>query len=385
MAIYFSISSEGFGHSSRALALATHLQAQCPHQPLLLGTYGIALARLQGLGLPCVEVPQEVRFVGREGGFDVAQTILQNQGVALGMAPLVQQEVEVMKQCGATLVVADGRMSPVLAAAQLDLPCLVLTNQSAFYPFFEQDSAMLKLLGLSFDWLMKLWLCSAEEILIPDFPPPYSVCLPNLTHNPKVKKRTRFVGPLVGFEADDVSPHPQLLADGRPVIAVSLGGHSYRRPLFDAVLHTAQLHPQFRFDVLTPFEAETPPDNVYLHRNVSDCAPYFMAAKVVITQAGHSTAMELLTLGKPCIVVPDAKQIEQENNALRLEELGVAVRVDYGELPHGRLTTALEELLHAYERFEAMAMAFRARAKALQGAASTAQLLAHYAQRLTVY
>ncbi len=37
------------------------------------------------------------------------------------------------------------------------------------------------------------------------------------------------------------------------------------------------------------------------------------AADLVVTQAGHSTAMELLTLGKPSVIIPDMKQREQEN------------------------------------------------------------------------
>jgi hypothetical protein len=92
-----------------------------------------------------------------------------------------------------TLVVADGRIAPVVAASRMDVPCLVLTNQSAFYPFFAKDTPLVKLLGVSFEWVMKFWLCSAEEILIPDFPPPYTVCLPNLSLKPKVKKRTHFL------------------------------------------------------------------------------------------------------------------------------------------------------------------------------------------------
>ena len=188
--IYFSISSEGFGHSSRAIALAKQLS----ENSVLIGSYGIALERVKAHNLPCIEVARELQLVGKEGGFDMGQTILKNQGIALTFSQTVQEEQEIMRKNNVTLVVADGRMAAVVAASSLDIPCLVLTNQSAFYPFFEQDSPLVKLLGGTFDWLMKFWLCSAEEILIPDFPPPYTICLKNLTQNPTVKKRTRFVG-----------------------------------------------------------------------------------------------------------------------------------------------------------------------------------------------
>ena len=51
-----------------------------------------------------------------------------------------------------------------------------------------------------------MYLSSNEEILIPDFEPPYTICLPNLSHNKKIMKRTRFVGPLVSFEYDKIIP-----------------------------------------------------------------------------------------------------------------------------------------------------------------------------------
>ena len=228
--IYLSFSSEGFGHSSRALAIA----GQLSKAEVLMGTYSYALTRVKQYGYDCAEVPQELKFIGSGGSFDVGKTILHNPTRALGFNQIIQEEADIIKQHGVSLVVADGRMAPVLAAARLNIPCLVLTNQSAFYPFFAQESELVKVFGRSFEWVMKLWLSSAEEILIPDFPPPDTVCLPNLSENYQVKKRTRFVGPLVMWRADEIEP--MVRDTNRPFVVVSLGGHEYRRPLFDAVL-----------------------------------------------------------------------------------------------------------------------------------------------------
>lgn len=376
--LYISLSSEGYGHSSRAMAIAKH----CGELPLLLGTYGPALERLQRSGYPCVEITQEVRFVGKQGGFDVGQTVLKNQSKAITFPQLIQEEIDILQEHEVSCVVADGRMAPVLAAAKLKLPCVVLTNQSAFYPFFAKDSPLLKALGLSFEWLMKLWLSSAEEIFIPDFPPPNSVCLPNLSGKNEVKKRTRFVGPLVAWTPEELSP-PEFDGDTRPSIAVSLGGHSYRQPLLEKVLQVARAFPDWRFDIITHLDSASPrPENVFLHQGKLNAAPYFKAAQLVITQAGHSTAMELLTLGKPCLVVPDTKQTEQENNASRLAELGVAKTLTYGELD--RLASVLQEALHD-ESMKAAAERLAQQAAELQGAKRTADLLKAYAQRLTAY
>jgi UDP-N-acetylglucosamine--N-acetylmuramyl-(pentapeptide) pyrophosphoryl-undecaprenol N-acetylglucosamine transferase len=377
--IYFSISSEGFGHSSRAIALAKQLS----ENSVLIGSYGIALERVKAHNLPCIEVARELQLVGKEGGFDMGQTILKNQGIALTFSQTVQEEQEIMRKNNVTLVVADGRMAAVVAASSLDIPCLVLTNQSAFYPFFEQDSPLVKLLGGTFDWLMKFWLCSAEEILIPDFPPPYTICLKNLTQNPTVKKRTRFVGPLVSFEPSEIAL-PSTVGE-RPKIVATLGGHTYRKPLFEAIIKAAEAFPECDFEVITTFQTATLPRNVAIHQQLPNCIDLFASASFVITQAGHSTAMELLSLGKPFIVVPDMKQAEQENNAQRLGELGVALPITYPQLGAGKLVEAISQMLHNQAQYQSVADDFRHQAIALRGAFNTAQFLQHYANRLTSY
>jgi len=381
--IYLSVSSEGYGHSSRALAIAS----QFPSGNVLLGSYGYALERFRAYDYPSVEVSQEVKFVGSEGHFDVSRTILNNPARVLGFSQIVQEEMDIIRRHGISLVVADGRMAPVLAAERLDVPCLVLTNQSAFYPFFERDSALVKLFGHSFEWVMRLWLSSAEEILIPDFAPPYTVCLPNLSQNYQVKKRTRFVGPLVAWQAGDVEAIPKPNPD-RKLIVASLGGHEYRRPLFDAVLKAAQHLRHHDFMIISSFEADNIPDNVENRPFVKDAAPYFKAADLVITQAGHSTAMELLTLGKPSLIVPDAQQIEQENNARRMVELGVSLKIEYEELGEGLSRQSFYdeicELLEA-ERFSNQTQEFAALAESTQGAKVTADHLKDFAHRLSAY
>ncbi|XVJ52070.1 MAG: hypothetical protein HEQ32_08375 [Vampirovibrio sp.] len=382
--IYFSVSSEGYGHSSRAMALTKTLE---PHE-YVIGSYGIALERMKGLGYHCLPIPQELKLVGSNGGFNVGATILNTQSAVFNFNQLVQEEMDIIRDYGVTLVVADGRIAPVVAASRMEVPCLVLTNQSAFYPFFAKDTPLVKLLGLSFEWLMKFWLCSAEEILIPDFPPPYTVCLPNLSLKPKVKKRTRFLGPLVTFDPEAVQPIHLPEAKGNALIVVTLGGHDYRRPLFDAVLGMAKDFPTHHFAVLTPFlpyDGQAVPVNVSLHAQIMDCSSFFKAAEVVITQAGHSSAMELMSLGKPCVVVPDAKQIEQEHNAQRLLDLGMGLRIEYSDLNSVSLGETLRSLLLQKEWFQTNAEGFARFAKDLNGAHYGAEVLHRYAQRLRAY
>lgn len=376
--VYFSVSSEGFGHSSRILAIARELGAE----NICIGTYSYALERFQKFEYPTAEIPQELSFIGAKGEFNVGKTIAKNRNWALKFNNLIKQEMAIIKESGASCVVADGRLVPVMAAEKLGLPCIVLTNQSAFYPFFEKNSALVKIFGRSFDWVMRMWLSSTEEILIPDFHPPYTICLPNLSHKSKVMKRTRFVGPLVAWDAKEIEPMKK--PSNNPYVVVTLGGHSYRRPLFDSILETAKSLPDVDFEIFTTFEADNIPENVNIQGLAPEIARYMKAADLVVTQAGHSTAMELLTLGKPSVIVPDLNQIEQENNASRMAEVGVSKVINYEELDSVKLCYAIQEILEN-NKYSEKAQSYAKIAEETVGRKEVAKLLREYSKRLNYY
>lgn len=376
--IYFSISSEGYGHSSRAMAIASELDKK----NYLIGTYGYALERLKVKGIPCHEVSQELKFVGSDGAFDVAKTILQNQSWVVKFNKMVDEEVEIIKKSGASCVVADGRMVPVMAAEKLKLPCITITNQSAFYPFFQQDNWLVKLLGVSFDSWMRMYLSSTEEILIPDFEPPYTVCLPNLSHNRKIMKRTRFTGPLVNFDCEKV---PLIKRESvKPYVVISLGGHAYRRPIFDCILKVAQKMPEVDFEIFTFFEADEIPSNVHIQGMIADISSYLKTADIVIAQAGHSTAMEILSLGKPSIIIPDLNQIEQENNAKRMAEMQVAEVIRHDELCEEKMINCIQKVMKD-DKYRKNAQVFAIMSKELNAKKKVADILREYATRLHRY
>jgi UDP-N-acetylglucosamine--N-acetylmuramyl-(pentapeptide) pyrophosphoryl-undecaprenol N-acetylglucosamine transferase len=376
--IYFSISSEGYGHSSRAIAISQELDKK----KYLIATYGYALERLKAQGIPCHKVSQELKFVGNDGAFDVAKTIVQNQSWLIKFNKMVEEEVDIIKKSGASCVVADGRMNPVIAAEKLKLPCITITNQSAFYPFFQQDNLLVKLLGVSFDSWMRMYLSSTEEILIPDFEPPYTICLPNLSHNRKIMKRTRFVGPLLGFDYDNI---PLIQRESKNLyVVVSLGGHAYRKPLFDCIIEVAKKMPDIDFDIFTFFETDNKPANVNIKGMLPDISSYLKTADIVIAQAGHSTAMEILSLGKPSIIVPDLNQIEQENNAKRMAELEVSEVIQLRELTVNKMFDCIQKVMKN-EKYKQNADFFATMSKEMNAKKKVADILCEYAARLHRY
>ena len=103
-------------------------------------------------------------------------------------------------------------------------------------------------------------------------------------------------------------------------IVCTLGGHKYRKPLFDVMPLLAREMPDVLFIILSDFKSDVILPNLYFAGFADNPAKYYLNADLVITQAGHSTAMELITLGIPMLVVPDTGQ-QRLNQALVLRQV----------------------------------------------------------------
>ena len=368
--IYFSVNGEGYGHSSRVLAIARQLHPD----EVVLGSYGYALKRFENTSFRTVEISPEISFVGKDGSFDIGLTILKNSSWPVAINQLIKEEIKIIQNYGITCVIADSRSAPVFAAHKLGIPCILLTNQTTFAPFFEAELNDLEdsLIEKSFkDWLragtkavltnatepfflkvVKDWLKATDEIFIPDLPPPYSLCLPLLCNENFVKKKQRFLGPLLPWswksltQLDDKSFLPPAYYGFKKKIICTLGGHKYRKPLFDVMPLLAEQMPEVLFIVLSDFKSDIVLPNLYLAGFADNPAKYYLNADLVVTQAGHSTAMELITLGVPMLVVPDSAQVEQESNAKRLCELGVASMLSYKDLNVETLSVEVRYMLN---------------------------------------
>lgn len=396
--IYFSVNGEGYGHSSRVLAIAR----QFNKDEVILGSYGYVLERLEKSLYPTVEIDPEISFVGSEGNFDIGRTILKNTAWPVAINRLINEEKKIIQNYGITCVVADSRSAAVFAANKLGIPCILLTNQTTFAPFFEVEIKDLEdsLIEKSFkEWLragtqvvltatepfalrvIRNWLNASDEIFIPDLPPPYSLCLPLLCTESFVKKKQRFIGPLLSWD-------PRALKEeehGYPKkVVCTLGGHKYRKPLFDVMLLLAKQMPNIQFTVLSDFKSDLKLPNLELVGFVDNPAQYYLNSDLVITQAGHSTAMELITLGLPMLVIPDTRQVEQEANAKRLCEMGLATSVSYKDLHPEILSREINFMLNA-PSFKLTAEKMSKIAKNYIAGEEAARVIRDYSTRVQVY
>lgn len=377
--IYFSVCGEGYGHSSRDIAIANVLTAEGAE--VLMGSYGYVHERLKNK-FNVVEIEKEFEMIGSNGAFDLKATIFRSKKTALYFSKMISDEKKLIEDFGATCVVADGRTAAVFAAFKLGLPCVIISNQTSLEPFFKDANFLIRLIGKPVELTAQTLTTIAEITIIPDFPPPYTVCLNTLSRDKHIMKKQIFAGPVVSICRESGRNPPQDIKN--PFVLTLLGGHLFRRPIFEGILKITDRFPDACFLIFTPFKSEFVPPNVTIREFAGDISSYMQAADLIITQAGHSTAMEILTLGKPALIIPDKGQIEQENNALRMKEIGVSEILDYASLEPQQIFEKINILL-GDKSYIKKAEEYSIRARNMNGAKRSADIILELSDRIQCY
>ena len=136
--IYFSVCGEGYGHSSRDMAIAkdlSHIGAS-----VLLGSYGYVLERLKK-SFDAIEVKREFEMIGNGGVFDLKATISQSKSPALGFSKIISHEKKIMEDLNATWVVADGRTAAVLLPLNSGYRVLSYPTRQALNLFLKKANS----------------------------------------------------------------------------------------------------------------------------------------------------------------------------------------------------------------------------------------------------
>lgn len=376
--IYFSICGEGYGHSSRELAIAEKLNGMGAE--ILMGSYGYVHERLSK-NFDSIELKREFEMVGDKGSFDLGATIKKSRKTAMQFSSIIKEEKKALEKFDATCVVADGRTASIFAAFQLGLPCVNVSNQTSLEPFFRDSNFLVRLIGKPVDLTMQTATTLAEITLIPDLLPPNTVCLESLGKSRHIMKKQFFIGPVVSSEFYK-SDHQMDI--NTPFILILLGGHAFRYPIFENILIIADQFPELDFLIFTKFKGDNLPPNVKVSEFAPDISSYMKAADLIITQAGHSTAMEILTTGKPALIIPDRGQIEQENNARRMKELGACETLDYDSLDPGSLSFKIRELLND-KRYSEKAVLYSRMSKTMDGPQKAASIIMELSGRIQCY
>ncbi len=358
MKIYFGVCGIGLGHAGRCVPIARKLQESGAE--VLFSTYRDAVKYVEQEGFPLVKAPPVGFVVKPDGTIDFRQTVA-NPGPILASYTLTKQietEIRFMRAFKPDVVVSDSRVSPLLAAKSLGIPDVCILNQ--FQIIIPRRTRMLRLAKLvdtgALALIGKVWTSGAAHLMIPDFPPPYTLSTGNLMIPKAYQKRVKLVGPVLPVhpaklpEKDELKKRLGLDRD-LPLVYVPISGPAEERAYITNVLREIFTGFPKDYQVVMSLGRPDSSNKMACNGNVSirDWIPnrfeYLKACDLVISRAGHGTLTQGISYGKPMILIPTPGHTEQLNNANRAGELGIAEVMEQNGVNKQTLINTIEKIL----------------------------------------
>jgi len=354
--IYFSPCGLGLGHVGRCYPIAKELEKM--GAKTIFSTYLEGLKFLKAENAPVFEAPPVAAHVKPDGTIDFARTAA-NPGPFIASYLLTRQviaEMEYMKAFKPDVVVSDARASPIIAARLLGIPHLCLTNQ--FQVIIPRRKRFLRLAKfadmISLTFIGKIW--TSGLTLIPDFPFPYTISLGNLNIPKAYRKKVKLIGPIINIRPEQLPSKEELkkklnLGD-KPVIFAPISGPVKERAYFTGLLRKFFMDFPEQYQIVMSLgypNASTNPiqhGNLRIYRWMDNQTrfEYIKACDLVISRAGHGTISQSMYYGKPMILIPTPSHTEQENNAKRAAQIGIAKLKEQPKLTKDELLQNVKEV-----------------------------------------
>jgi UDP:flavonoid glycosyltransferase YjiC (YdhE family) len=375
--IYFSACGLGLGHVSRCLGVFRELVSRGKFEAFF-SSYLDALPLLEAEGLRFTGAPAFSYWTWPDGAVDPWRTLKWLSGrLFFRFMKQVDFEIKQLAAFKPDLVVSDSRLSTVIASKLLGRPILTILNQlRVIAPGLIHYPKLFRISDFfSHGFIEPGWGLS-DKIVIPDFPPPYTVSGENLKAPPALKRKIRYVGPLLPVRPESFPSQEELKAElgfspQEPLVYAAVSGPAYERWWLGVRLLKAFSNPPGNFQValslgrrLEDFRQEK--DKIKVYSWLPNRFKMLKACDLVVSRSGHGTITQALAYGKPMVLIPTQEQTEQIFNAKTAMGLGVAKALDPRYLSRETLQPLISEILQC-EEYGRKAEKIMAEAKRLPG------------------
>ena len=357
MRLLYSCSELGLGHASRTIALGKRLELNGHDVFFYSGGKSYQLLSKEFKHVyPCTPVA----WYENARGISTSASLL-NILVPLPYFNYKESRVEIknsnamettrryydlrqhIKKIKPNLIIADGDMHALRLAHRWNFPAVYITNlirpSYGFSPFLNPGERF-----------TERYVKQCSKIIIPDVPPPYTVCEYNLSNLDKMglTGKVEFAG---GFL--DMTP---VRGSEVHVFASISGPFGTRAKLTQMILPVLkELKVKSVVSLGLPGEKKSARfGNCAVHTwlSLDERQECMRNARLIIFSGGHITCFETIKYAKPSVCVPT--QPEQLGNAVKLQDLGCTV-----------LAKKAEQLRLAVRKVEVHKQLFKSRIQAL--------------------
>jgi len=316
----------GMGHLSRCIAMANKLRENGAE--VFFASYGAGYEMLESIEGNNVSKLPDIKFYGNGGELDIKHTAKKSLDAPFILLKSIYHESKIIKNFKPDVVVADSHYSVPITCRVIGIPCILITNEltlnfSELYP----DEKPIEYLenGLKRFITDVSSLCNA--ILIPDIKD--SIEIP-----PKLENKSVFTGPILKIRPQEIDDKKEVrkklkIGDKEKVVLATVGGSEFGKKLLNLIYEASNDIECDKIIIVTGPQIDSDfisdSDKIVKMKFTDNMMEWMSISNLVISLAGHTTTMELASLGIPNILVPIDNHPEQAKNALNMEKYGISL------------------------------------------------------------
>lgn len=365
MRIYFAPCGIALGHAGRCIPLAKTFKKR--GHSVFFSTYGEAIEFVKKAGFPVQGVPPLKFYEKEDGTFDFRRTLSAGPKSLLVFSQQVGAELDLIEHFKPDLVISDSRLSTILAARMRRIiPVLILHQLRIMLPHSKPIRRKIKqtvkgyIERLGLEMLGSLWKLS-KVIIVPDFPPPFTIAKANVVPSYQYIKKLKLVGPIIPKHPNELPPREEIRKrlglDDRPLIFAAMSGTVAEKKYLSNLLvgifndfpdsYNVVLSKGFSGGNTGVYGKNLAKRRVRIYDWVDDRYSYLKACDLLITRGGHNTVSEAIYYGKPMLIIPTPAHSEHQGIAESLSRMGLALSIQQHSLSKESLLTAVKEAMES--------------------------------------
>lgn len=355
--IYISPYGVGLGHASRMLMVAEEIRAL--GYEVSFSSFGEAADFVRNYGYHCERVPPLDLSWTSEGAFSIKKSIAKLPCHFINFSKQLNAEIRNITAYRPDLIMADTRLSPLMISKVFKMPSIVILNQIKLLlsPALQKMKIARLYEEINGQLLGSLWSL-ADEILIPDLPPPMTICEKNIWSVSTSAKKIKYVGftapkPTVVSERLRDTSQMLHLNSKKPFFFIHVSGpEPTRRPLARFALRAFRdLEPDIQYVI-----SEGKTGGISYPQKISTSGWYFEWCPVrdelfslcdaLVIRAGHAAISQSIQFGKPILCIPIENHGEQLANSDKVSELKIGISLKPKDLTLDSFKHAIMTLLN---------------------------------------
>lgn len=320
MKILITTCGVGIGHASRDLALAKRLEKE--GYEISFASYGAGLHYLQKNNYKPYNLPP-MNFQQTNGALDIEKSLKKSKDIPFTFIKSMYKESRIIKKDKPDLIITDSHYSTPITAKFLNVPCFIITNDLTFGFSKNTSVSTIKYFEKSIRKLIVEISKGTHTILIPDIPKSINTPI-------ELEEKIEFIGPLLHQTPNEIQSKESLrkkhkINKNAKVLLVTIGGSEFGKKLISNICDISDKISVDKIIIFTgleikpsSFKIEKNNTKIIIKQFTYNLVEWMKLSDLIITLAGHTTSMELISINKPNIMIPIENHVEQERNLKRM-------------------------------------------------------------------